>query len=196
MNFLIFDTETTGLPRYFRSPMEDIENWPRMTQIGFMIINEEGEILKSYQSLIKPDGWVVPKDKFFIDNNMSTERCEKEGRPVFEVLREFQEALKICKYKVAHNMDFDKNIVGAEIIRAGISLPLFKFKPEICTMKETTNHVQAKTHGGRNKWPKLIELHEHLFGYIFDGQHDAMSDVEATSRCLIESIKRKYIILR
>ena len=38
---------------------------------------------------------------------MSTERCEKYGQPVFEVLRQFQDALKRCDYKVAHNINFD-----------------------------------------------------------------------------------------
>lgn len=196
MNFLVFDTETTGLPKYFNSSMEDVDNWPRMTQLGFVLITEEGEIIKQFQSLIKPDGWEIPKEKFFIENNMSTERCEKEGEDVFKVLREFQDTLKLANYKVAHNMSFDRNIVGAEIIRAGISLPLFKFKPEICTMRETTNFVKIKSHAGSNKWPKLIELHNHLFGYVFDGAHDAMSDVQATSKCLIESIKRGYIKLK
>ena len=195
-NFLVFDTETTGLPKYFNSPMEDVNNWPRMSQLAFMLINEKGELLHQFQSLIKPNGWVIPKEKFFIENNMSTERCEAEGIDVFIALRELQAALKLCNYKVAHNIAFDRNIVGAELIRADISLPLFKFKPEICTMKSTTNFVKAKSHAGGNKWPKLIELHQHLFECDFDGAHDAMADVQATAKCLIESIKRGYINLK
>ena len=194
--YLVFDTETTGLPKYFNSPMEDVDNWPRMTQLAFQLIDIDGTVIYEYQSLIKPDGWEVPKEKFFIENNMSTERCEEEGVPVYDALREMQNSLKKCKYKVAHNIAFDRNILGAELIRAGITLELFKFKPEICTMKETTNHVKAKSHGGRNKWPKLIELYNHLFSEEFEGAHDAMADVSATSKCLIESIKRKYIILK
>jgi DNA polymerase-3 subunit epsilon len=196
MNFLVFDSETTGLPKRFNAPMDDVDNWPRMTQLAFQLIDHEGNELYQYQSLIKPDGWEVPKEKFFIENNMSTERCMDEGVPVFTALRELQEALKQAQYKVAHNIAFDRNIVGAEIIRANISLPLFKYKPEICTMKSTTNHVKIKTHAGGNKWPKLIELHEHLFGYVFDGAHDALADVRATSACLIKSIDLGYIKLK
>lgn len=195
-NFLIFDTETTGLPKYFNSPMEDINNWPRMSQLAFMLINEKCELLHQFQSLIKPNGWVIPNEQFFIDNNMSTERCEAEGIDVFVALRELQVALKLCNYKVAHNIAFDRNIVGAELIRANISLPLFKFKPEICTMKSTTNHAKISNGRGSYKWPKLIELHQHLFECDFDGAHDAMADVQATAKCLIESIKRGYINLK
>ena len=193
--FLVFDTETTGLPKRWGRPMEDVDNFPRITQLGFQLIEQDGSLIKEYQSLVKPDGWIVPKEKFFIENNMSTERCEAEGKPIFEVLRELQDALKVCKYKVAHNIAFDKNIVGAEMIRAQVTHQLFKYKPEICTMKETTNYVKIKSHAGGNKWPKLIELHQSLFGESFDGAHDAMADVRATSRCLIEAINRGIIKL-
>lgn len=193
--FLIFDTETTGLPKRWGRPMEEIDNFPRITQLAFLVVNLDGYIIDEFQSLVKPDGWEIPKEKFFIENNMSTERCEKEGYPIKIILRRLQDALKSVDYKVAHNMAFDKNIVGAELIRAGITKELFKFKPEICTMKSTTKYVKIKSHAGGNKWPKLIELHQHLFGESFDGAHDAMADVKATGKCLIESIERGYIKL-
>lgn len=194
--FLIFDTETTGLPKKWGRPMEDVDNFPRITQIGFIVVNLDGFIIDEFQSLIKPDGWVVPKEKFFIENNMSTERCEKEGFPIDMVLRRFQDALKGVDYKVAHNMAFDKSIVGAEMIRLGMTHELFKYKPEICTMKSTTKHVAIKSHAGGNKWPKLMELHQALFGEEFDGAHDAMSDVKACGKCLLEAIGKGWIKLK
>jgi DNA polymerase III epsilon subunit-like protein len=194
--YLIFDTETNGLPRFFNSPMEDLTNWPRITQFAFLLIDENGNELEKFQSLIKPDNWTIPKDKFFIENNMTTERCNEFGIPIFNALRKFQDALKKCKYKVAHNIAFDKNVVGAEIIRAGITLELFKFTPEICTMKSSTNHVCIRNQFGGYKWPKLIELHNFLFGCDFEGAHDAMDDVQATAKCLIELINRGIIKLK
>lgn len=195
--YLIFDTETNGLPMYFNSPMEDINNWPRITQLAFILCDENGNELKSFQSLIKPNNWTIPKEKFFIENNMSTERCEQEGIDVFVALRNLQDALKKCKYKVAHNIAFDKNIVGAEIIRAGITIELFKYKPEICTMKETTSFCAIPHKNGNGvKWPKLEELYQKLFNVNFEGAHDALYDVRATKECLIESINRKIIKLK
>lgn len=192
--YLVFDTETNGLPKAFRSPMEDINNWPRMTQFGWQLIDERGDVLREHECLIKPNGWTIPKEKFFIDNNMSTERCEKEGIEIFTALRFFQDALKLCNYKVAHNIAFDKNIVGAELIRAGIEHNMFKFKPEICTMKQLTSFCNIPHKNGKGvKWPKLEELHEVLFNHGFEGAHDAMADVSATSKCLIEAINRGLI---
>lgn len=186
--FLVFDTETTGLPKRFGAQMEDVDNWPRMAQLAFLIVNEDGFVDMDFCKYIKPDGWTIPKLKFFIENGMSTENCEENGIPVFEALREFQEALKTVDYVVAHNLAFDKPIVGAEMIRAGVTPALLKYKkPGICTMLKGVGH--GKGHAGMNKWPKLIELHTSLFGEGFDGAHDALADVKATTRCLVEMIR-------
>ena len=46
---------------------------------------------------------------------------------------------------------------------------------------------------GGYKWPKLEELYRKLFGYTFDGAHDALADVEATRKCYFE-LKKKGIL--
>lgn len=193
--FLVFDTETDGLPKNQGAPFSDVNNWPRIIQLGFILIQEDGEILYKYSQLIKPDGWVIPKEKFWIDNGFSTEINEKHGIPISEALRELQDNLKQCDYKVAHNLRFDNNIVLAEMLRVGMTHQLMQFKKGICTMTRTTKLVQVKSHAGGTKWPKLIELHQHLFDCEFDGAHDALADVEATARCLVELLKRKHIVV-
>lgn len=182
--YLIFDTETTGFPPK-----------ARMTQLAFMLIDNYGKEITSYQSLIKPDGWTVPKEKFFIDNNMSTERCLKEGKPVFEVLRVFQDNLKKCNYKIAHNIKFDNKIVLKEIKQAGITWQLFNYKKGLCTMNEAhKNGYDGHFKDGRpGKWPNLQELHKNLFNEKFDEAHDALADVRATAKCFIE-LKNKGLI--
>lgn len=192
--YIAFDCETTGLPKSYNGAWSDLKNWPRLTQFGFILFDETGKVYEEYQSMIKPDGWVVPKEQFFIENNMSTERCEKEGRPIAIVLRQFQEALKQADLKIAHNINFDNPIVGSEMIRAGITHELFQFKRGICTMRSTTNICcLPKARGYGYKWPKLIELHNFLFGCDFEGAHDALDDVKATVNCFIE-LKNRNII--
>ena len=171
--YLFFDTETNGFPPK-----------ARMTQLAFMLTDAEGNIIEQYQSIIKPDGWTVPKEKFFIENNISTERCEREGFEVFGVLRKFQEALKQCKYKIAHNIKFDNQIVAKEIRIADITPQLFQYKKQYCTMLSSTEFVGALNKWGKpGKWPSLTELHIKLFGKDFDGAHDAMADVIALKDC-------------
>ena len=174
-NFLFFDTETTGFPPK-----------ARMTQLAFMLVREDGEVIDSFKSLIKPDGWEVPKDKFFIDNNMSTERCRAEGIPVFDALRRLQDNLKLASVKVAHNINFDNKIILKELQGAKITHQLFQFKKGFCTMATSTEFCQLPGKYKNYKWPKLEELHRILFKEEFDGAHDAMGDVKAMARCFFE----------
>lgn len=183
MNYLFFDTETNGFPPK-----------ARMTQLAFMLMNHNGEVIKQYESLIKPDGWEIPKEQFFIDNNMSTERCEAYGVPVFDALREFQEALKQADFKIAHNIRFDNDIVQNELIKAGITHQLFQFKKQHCTMLTNIQFVGALNKWGNpGKWPTLTELHIKLFECEFEGAHDALDDVRAIARCFFELKKRGIV---
>ena len=179
---LIFDTETTGF-----------KYGSNITQMAFMLVNEAGDIKDSYSSIIKPEGWEVPKEQFFIDNNMSTERCEAEGEPIYDVLRKFQALLKVCDYKVAHNLAFDNRMVLYEQQRKKITHQLFQYKKGICTMRSSTNLCQIPKSNGGLKQPNLEELHKFLFHRNFKDSHDALADVIATKYCLIELIKRGVI---
>lgn len=191
MKYLFFDTETTGKPIRYNAPMTDVNNWPRITQIAWVVYNEQEELVESKTSLIKPDGWQVPKEQFFIDNNMSTERCEAEGLPLSNILEIFTDHAKNCEYLIAHNISFDYNVLGAEMIRYKASVG--KQLKQVCTMKSSTNHCQLPGPYGF-KWPKLEELHQVLFGCGFDGAHDALSDVITTAKCFFE-LKRLGVIV-
>ena len=54
--YLIFDTETTGLPRNYNAPISDSENWPRAVQIAWQLHNEKGALLEHKDFLIIPEG--------------------------------------------------------------------------------------------------------------------------------------------
>ena len=43
--YLVFDTETTGLPRNFDAPISDSDNWPRMVQIAWQLHDENGNLV-------------------------------------------------------------------------------------------------------------------------------------------------------
>jgi DNA polymerase-3 subunit alpha/DNA polymerase-3 subunit epsilon len=181
--YIFFDTETTGLPPR-----------ARMAQLAYVLCNENGEIIEKYASHVKPNGWTIPKEKFFIDNNMSTERCEREGKPVKEVLSYFHDALRKAQYKIAHNIQFDNQIVQNEIIIAGYSAKEFEDTKSFCTMLSTVQYVGAlNKYGKPGKWPKLEELHRKLYGHDFEDAHDALADVVVTAKCFFELKKRGII---
>jgi DNA polymerase-3 subunit alpha len=43
--YLIFDTETTGIPRNKTAPLTDFENWPRLVQIAWQLHDFDGKLL-------------------------------------------------------------------------------------------------------------------------------------------------------
>lgn len=100
---------------------------------------------------------------------------------------------KQCEYLVAHNIGFDYNVLGAEMLRYKMSVG--KKLNQICTMEASTNYCQLPGKYGKFKWPKLDELHRKLFGADFEGAHDALDDVKATSRCFFAMLDLNLIKL-
>src|SRR5688572_32849890 len=120
MHILFFDTETNGKPKRYNASMADVDNWPRITQLAWQIASSENQfLLEDRRELIRPDGWTIPKEEFFIKNNMSTERCEEYGTPIANVMDLMVHHITTYQVDmiVAHNMEFDLNVVGAEMIR-------------------------------------------------------------------------------
>lgn len=190
--YLFFDTETNGKAKDFNAPVQDLDNWPRITQLGWQLYNDNEELISEGSYLIKPDGWEIPNEQFFIDNNMSTERCEEFGIPLVEAVTKFIEDLEKAEYMIAHNMQFDINVLGAELIR--LNMVPKKQTKKICTMKESTNFCKLPGFRGY-KWPTLTELHVKLFGEEFEGAHDALDDVSATARCFFK-LKEYGVLLK
>ena len=181
--YLFFDTETTGLPRNWRAPVSDVDNWPRMIQIAWQEYDENGNNLTKSEYIIRPEGFSIPADAAAV-HGISTERALEEGHYLEEVLNDFVNALNQTQTLVAHNMSFDEKIVGAELIRSGVDSRLFEL-PKICTKDASTDFCALPGPYGY-KWPKLSELHIKLFGKDFEEAHDAAVDVEACARCFFE----------
>lgn len=191
--FLIFDTETTGLPRNYNAPLSDSDNWPRVVQIAWQLHDAKGNLLHSNSIIVKPEGFTIP---FMAEqvHGISTDRALREGRELHATMQEFVEVLKQTKYLCGHNIDFDLSIVGAEFYRLGLE-NYFEGKPVIDTKNdEVTNFCAIPGgKGGKFKWPKLEELYKKLFNAGFDEAHNAAFDVEATTKCFFELIKRSVI---
>ena len=189
--FLIFDTETTGLPKNFNAPISDVENWPRCVQIAWQLHDSLGNLISHKDFLIKPDGYDIPFQSEKI-HGISTALAKQEGEDLKFVLNEFKDAIAQAKFVIGHNIPFDLNIVGCEYFRLSLdnqlaSLPIL----DTCTEK-TAQLCQIKGgRGGRFKLPTLTELNQFLFKEKFSEAHNATADVEATTRCFLELIRIK-----
>ena len=188
--YIIFDTETTGLPKRWKAPLTDSENWPRCIQIAWQVHADSGELLSHEDYLIQPDGYTVPYDAEQI-HGISTALAEQQGRPLAEVLALFSTVLEQADYVGGHNVTFDLNIMGAEFLRLGDHNPLEQAQViDTCT-EETAQLCQITGgRGGKFKLPTLTELYIHLFGTGFGEAHNATADVEATTRCFLELLRK------
>ncbi len=95
--YLIFDTETTGLPRNWNAPLSDSDNWPRCIQIAWQIHDQDGKLVEHQDYLVQPDGFNIPYDAEKI-HGISTELAQKKGIPLAEVIEKFTEALLATRY--------------------------------------------------------------------------------------------------
>jgi DNA polymerase-3 subunit epsilon len=188
--YLFFDTETTGLPKNWKAPVTDLDNWPRMIQIGWTVCNEKGERVAAAEYIIKPNNFTIPSEASNV-HGITTQKAIEEGVELDVVLNEFNVLVNQSNFIVAHNISFDEKIIGAEFLRRAVE-SRFEKTPKICTMKAATDYCKIPGPYGY-KWPKLSELHIKLFGLDFVGAHDAFADIEATERCFWE-MKRLGLI--
>jgi len=187
--YLIFDTETTGLPKSWNAPITDTDNWPRCIQIAWQLHDDMGNLLDRNDFLIQPDGFNIPYDAERI-HGISTELAQEKGISLIEGLRLFNEALSKTTFIVGQNVEFDVNIMGCEFHRLGVENNLTKLPVlDTCTEKTALLCQLPGGRGGKFKLPTLTELHKHLFGIDFAEAHNATADVEATTRCFLELIR-------
>ncbi len=193
--YIIFDTETTGLPRDWNAPVTDTSNWPRVVQIAWQIHDDMGNLLENKDFLIRPDGFDIPYDSEKV-HGISTELATKFGEPLDFVMQEFQSALAKSKFVVGHNVGFDINVVSCEYVRLEATCPLDEM-PILDTCTELTADLCKLPggRGGRFKLPTLTELYSFLFNESFEEAHNATADVEATTRCFLELIRKEQFPL-
>ncbi len=189
--YLIFDTETTGLPKNYNAPITDTDNWPRAIQIAWQLHDEMGVCIEHQDYLIRPDGFNIPYDSEQI-HGISTALAAQKGVSLSEVLEKFEEVLGKTTFVVGQNVGFDVNIMGCEFHRNAVATKL----TELPVLDTCTEHTASLCQipggrGGKFKLPTLTELHQYLFDVGFGEAHNATADVEATTRCFLELVRKQ-----
>ncbi len=135
--YLIFDTETTGLPLAFSDPSQNINNWntARCIQIGWQLHDKYGCLIESGNDLIKPDNFDIPLASSKI-HGITNEMANSEGVSIQIALDKFNKVLLKTEVIIGHNVVFDINVLNSEYLRLQGEAPLSKFN-FIDTMKST-----------------------------------------------------------
>jgi len=182
MSIIVFDTETTGVPRDYKKSVYDVSgNWPDLVSLSWIVYKPDGSVFKRVSHVIKPAGWTIPADSTAI-HGITHAHAVEVGADLRSVLGLFTHDLMSCRLLVAHNIDFDVNVLRNAlhwwlgVNPAGVlNMPLF------CTMKTATNELKlpAKNGGKGYKWPGLDELYRASFGVEPPGgAHESLRDAE------------------
>jgi len=183
----VFDTETTGLPP--NTSITKSELWPRMVQFACMIYDQDGVLVRTWSTYIKPDGFVIPEEVIKIHH--ITNEIANTGITINEWSREFSLLLANVHTLVAHNMIFDNNIIQSELYRAN-QLELLQQVKRIrkeCSMMIGKKYIMEQKIESRLALPMLCRLFSIPIPSE-DKLHNALVDTELCAALYFELIKK------
>ena len=189
MSVIVFDVETTGLPTKWNPPVNEEKWWPYIVQFSWMVYNiEKNSVEKSVDKIIKlPKDMKIPEESTNI-HGITNEKMNTEGVSIAGVLDQFMIDLSKADIVVAHNLKFDKSMTLVECNR---NKKIINFnKKEFCTMlygEKLCGLTRVNKYGKTvSKYPKLIELHNRLFGYEPKNLHNSLYDTAVCIRCYVK----------
>lgn len=173
---IVFDTETTGLPLADSAPLE---NQPRIIEIALVKLNDNFELLDTYETLINPE-MPIPKDATAVNGILDS---DVEGMPPFVgILNELTYFFTGEDKVFAHNVVFDMQMLVFELRRIGYEYKFPYPRNQICTV-EMSKPLLSTDDAPRSL--RLVDLYHHAFDKKHDKAHRAMDDVKA----LVEYMK-------
>jgi DNA polymerase-3 subunit epsilon len=187
MKLLIFDTETTGLPKNRKKDaIREPNNWPHIVSISWVILDVETNKIETTRSfIVKPIGWMIPSESTNI-HGITHDDAMQKGVELVQVLGVFNSEKYDCL--VAHNMEFDFNVLmNAYIWDLGVIVDDSKYRRK-CTMKLSEDICNLQGQYG-TRWPKLSELYEYAFNRkptlssLHDSLYDTMILTEIIQHC-------------
>lgn len=174
----VFDTETSGLPYKERGSNYDYTNLDhfnssRLLSISWLLINDINEIVEKKTYYIKPDDFEISEASINI-HGLTKEFLNENGITIHEVLLNLNGLF--TKYNInlliAHNINFDINILKSELYRYQYNITLSKIArtETFCTM--LGSQVRMNVY----KWPKLSEAYTYFYNEDITNAHDAEYD--------------------
>jgi DNA polymerase III epsilon subunit-like protein len=195
MKVLVFDTETTGLPKGKNPSIYKTELWPHIIQLSYIVYcSDENNLLTVEDDYIKISDDVIIEEGSQAIHKISREKLNKKGISIEESLQKFNSWSEKCDLLVGHNVSFDKRMVMVEGIRNKIRMNI---QDTYCTMKQSTEicKIEREFPDGTKyfKYPSLSELYEHLFNHIPKNTHNALIDILICMRCFCKIELKKDI---
>ena len=162
-----------------------------------MFDTEMEKITKVRDHIIKlPSRVFIPPSATKI-HGINREISNSKGITIKKALKEFTTDLMASNLLIAHNIVFDKSIISAEYNRNNLIDWMARWRgTKICTMKLgnplcNIKYIHPVTGKLLTKYPKLIELHQHLFNNKPKNLHNSLIDVYVCFRCFYRLVYKK-----
>jgi hypothetical protein len=208
MKILVFDTETTGkIDKYY--DLSETEKQPYIVQFSSVMYDTDKNNVFIHDNIIKiPRKIVIPQECINI-HGITQEKTQSEGVILYNVLNEFFVKVKDADYIIGHNLEFDVKMLIIEFHRLKEESGYDEAYEQIidyfekgkqfnskcfCTMKNTADICKLENPNKKSKeykYPRLGELHKHLFSYEPRNLHNSLFDVIITLRCFYKLIFEK-----
>ena len=206
MRFLVFDTETTGLPQSKYISPSTLHQWPHIVQFSYVIYDTSlNDIILTKDYIIKlSESILIPEESSKI-HGITNEISRQKGVVINDVISEFFYLLRGVDMLIGHNIEFDINMIKVELLRiinknslTDEQIKLYKyelhfltnFKNISCTLKDSIKfcNIESIDKNGKTylKYPKLIELHEKLFNKSPSNLHNSFNEILVTLRCFMK----------
>lgn len=200
--FIVYDTETTGLPP--RAPRgappipADDPRQPHLASFAAILTDENGIELDRWKLFVKPNGWTMAEcDASAIADGkkpaseihgLTDDFLNANGSPVWAVLELWNGFIEKGYPVIAFNDLFDAKIMRGELRRAGMP-DLFEETKRICAMKALAPYAPDGMDFNLQRGTISLERACEYFGIRNDDAHDSMSDA-AAARAIVEILIR------
>ncbi len=170
--YVIFDVETTGLPR------NNSYETARCVSIAWQVLDSKYEVIKEANFIINPEGFIIPSVVVMI-HGIDTNTAKRIGCAFDIVINDFMTDVKNASLLVAHNISFDYNVILFELVHRGFFeyAKVLKTVTQFCTMRIARSNLRLK------KNPKLKELYTILYESMTSNEHNARYDTKFCSLC-------------
>jgi DNA polymerase III epsilon subunit-like protein len=198
MLVLVYDTETTGLPKkgIKKAPcLEEEKLYPHIVQLSYILYDiSNNEIVKLYDNVIKINSEIHISQESVALHHITREIMDEKGIHIVDALKSFMNDFEKADIVVGHNISFDNNMILIEMIRnienfeQSIISTFSQSTKFYCTMMNTIDLCAIKTfyknsNKSYNKFPKLVELYSHLFQLTPTKLHNSLNDVVLCLQC-------------
>ena len=203
MNKIIYDLETSGLPRcksfgsYHHPSKTHFYDEARIVQIGWIEIDDNDNVVSSHSYIIKPEGYHIGKESIKV-HGITNEIAERDGVRFLDAMIAFFDRFTEISTLIGYNTKFDLNCLLSELYRRGYHTYIQKLNNVHYTSDVMHLTCEFFAHTGRKqpyRWKKLVEAFSILCKdsdeTLLEDCHDALGDCKLTL-AIYKKIKEEF----